>query len=109
MLQVMAALWARLTLPRTVLWETQWGQLDGRRWLRRACSRRSAGGRASLLTPLPCNKNSASSRGLRALSSRPSGGLEVPVQDSYLVDSASSHMLVSKIKPCMSKYKQFIP
>jgi hypothetical protein len=31
------------------------------------------------------------------------------VQDSYLVDSASSHMLVSKIKPCMSKYKQSIP
>jgi hypothetical protein len=30
-------------------------------------------------------------------------------QDSYLVDSASSHMLVSKIKPCMSKYKQYIP
>ena len=28
------------------------------------------------------------------------------VNDSYLVDSASSHMLVSKIKPCMSKYKQ---
>ena len=27
-------------------------------------------------------------------------------QDSYLVDPASSHMLVSKIKPCMSKYKQ---
>ena len=27
-------------------------------------------------------------------------------EDSYLVDSASSHMLVSKIKPCMSKYKQ---
>ena len=25
---------------------------------------------------------------------------------SYLVDSASSHMLVSKIKPCMSKYRQ---
>ena len=25
---------------------------------------------------------------------------------SYLVDSASSHMLVSKIKPCMSKCKQ---
>ena len=24
----------------------------------------------------------------------------------YLVDSASSHMLVSKIKPCKSKYKQ---
>ena len=28
------------------------------------------------------------------------------VQSSYLVDPASSHMLVSKIKPCMSKYKQ---
>jgi hypothetical protein len=27
---------------------------------------------------------------------------------SYLVDSASSHMLVSKIKPCMSKYKHII-
>jgi hypothetical protein len=30
----------------------------------------------------------------------------LPGEDSYLVDSASSHMLVSKIKPCMSKYKQ---
>jgi hypothetical protein len=27
---------------------------------------------------------------------------------SYLVDPASSHMLVSKIKPCMSKYKPLI-
>jgi hypothetical protein len=27
--------------------------------------------------------------------------------DSYLVDPASSHMLVSKIKPCMSKYKRY--
>ena len=27
-------------------------------------------------------------------------------ESSYLVDPASSHMLVSKIKPCMSKYKQ---
>ena len=26
------------------------------------------------------------------------------VDDSYLVDPASSHMLVSKIKPCMSKF-----
>ena len=26
---------------------------------------------------------------------------------SYLVDPASSHMLVSKIKPCMSKFKRF--
>ena len=40
----------------------------------------------------------------------PSGGslacFGARAQDSYLVDSASSHMLVSKIKPCMSKYKQ---
>ena len=28
-----------------------------------------------------------------------------PPKFSYLVDPASSHMLVSKIKPCMSKYK----
>jgi hypothetical protein len=28
------------------------------------------------------------------------------VFDSNLVDSASSHTLVSKIKPCMSKYKR---
>jgi hypothetical protein len=27
--------------------------------------------------------------------------------ESNLVDSASSHTLVSKIKPCMSKYKSF--
>ena len=28
------------------------------------------------------------------------------MESSYLVDPASSHMLVSKIKPCKSKYKQ---
>ena len=27
-------------------------------------------------------------------------------KESNLVDSASSHTLVSKVKPCMSKYKQ---
>ena len=27
------------------------------------------------------------------------------IRARYLVDPASSHMLVSKIKPCMSKYK----
>ena len=31
--------------------------------------------------------------------------LGLQTHDSYLVDPASSHMLVSKIKPCMSKYK----
>ena len=34
------------------------------------------------------------------------GGWPPSLQGSYLVDPASSHMLVSKIKPCMSKYKQ---
>eukprot|EP00399_MALV-I-05_sp_L67-4_P000212 gene212-biopygen75 len=29
----------------------------------------------------------------------------LPDQQRNLVDPASSHMLVSKIKPCMSKYK----
>lgn len=33
------------------------------------------------------------------------GGVASDVKGSYLVDPASSHMLVSKIKPCMSKYK----
>ena len=40
------------------------------------------------------------------------GGLVNSMRDfsdgSYLVDPASSHMLVSKIKPCMSKYKLLI-
>jgi hypothetical protein len=31
-------------------------------------------------------------------------GLDV-VKECYLVDPASSHMLVSKIKPCMCKYE----
>ena len=33
------------------------------------------------------------------------GAFQTFWKDSYLVDPASSHMLVSKIKPCMSKYK----
>jgi hypothetical protein len=36
----------------------------------------------------------------------PSGRPRLASDCSYLVDPASSHMLVSKIKPCMSKYKQ---
>ena len=45
----------------------------------------------------PCNKT---------LASGPMGD-SLPIdRDSYLVDPASSHMLVSKIKPCMSKYKR---
>ena len=30
------------------------------------------------------------------------------VTRTHLVDPASSHMLVSKIKPCMSKYKRLV-
>jgi hypothetical protein len=37
---------------------------------------------------------------------RPVSALRRTWTNSYLVDPASSHMLVSKIKPCMSKYKQ---
>ena len=47
----------------------------------------------------PCLVNSLLSGGLP-------GHFGARAEDSYLVDSASSHMLVSKIKPCMSKYKQ---
>ncbi len=36
------------------------------------------------------------------------GGMSMLCTGGYLVDSASSHMLVSKIKPCMSKYKHSI-
>ena len=32
--------------------------------------------------------------------------LVICLKDINLVDPASSHTLVSKIKPCMSKYKQ---
>ena len=41
------------------------------------------------------------------LRAAPAGSRGLSGQDSYLVDSASSHMLVSKIKPCMCKYKLF--
>ena len=36
---------------------------------------------------------------------RPRGNVAANVIEGYLVDPASSHMLVSKIKPCMSKHK----
>ena len=39
-------------------------------------------------------------KGLRGFSLESPGSLK----DSYLVDPASSHMLVSKIKPCMYKH-----
>jgi hypothetical protein len=63
---------------------------------RRAASVRR-GGRPSVLEIAPA----AEIRRWWAGGRKPEGP-----DDSYLVDSASSHMLVSKIKPCMSKYKQ---
>lgn len=44
--------------------------------------------------------------GLRLVTNAPGLFDSVLTSHSYLVDPASSHMLVSKIKPCMSKYKQ---
>jgi hypothetical protein len=52
------------------------------------------------LQPSEGTREGAVSVALRRLSS------EGVSDSSYLVDPASSHMLVSKIKPCMSKYKQ---
>ena len=66
------------------------------------------------LTPTSCVPNSAPpprGGGLPPLWHVPAlwvAGGPGEVQVRYLVDSASSHMLVSKIKPCMSKYKQSI-
>ncbi len=54
-----------------------------------------------VFTPLPLTKLHVRVRPGRDPSTPVAGH-----EDSYLVDSASSHMLVSKIKPCMSKYKQ---
>jgi hypothetical protein len=64
-------------------------------------------------TPLPCF-TAGSKRadcGLRCWSCFVHSRLRMlrdAIKDSYLVDPASSHMLVSKIKPCMSKYKLLI-
>jgi hypothetical protein len=59
--------------------------------------------------PVPLSSRSVRScprRRWREISSLLRGWMARRALGSYLVDSASSHMLVSKIKPCMSKYKQ---
>ena len=66
-----------------------------------------------LLTGSPCATRKiapcSSELGVLALLTRVRGKFFFPwllfVSARYLVDPASSHMLVSKIKPCMSKYK----
>ena len=85
-------------LWRTVSWEAQWGQLNSSQTLQRFRLWRCFGLGIGFGSPRPLN-DSGPLAGFF-------GGLPPPKQDSYLVDSASSHMLVSKIKPCMSKYKQ---
>jgi hypothetical protein len=50
------------------------------------------------------NSTAPAADGVLSAGSHPRGG----AYGSYLVDPASSHMLVSKIKPCMSKYKLLI-
>lgn len=73
-----------------------------------ASSKKSLGAFGSLLVPFavpipPCDFDFSPSVthvvvvGLITVVSRP----------CYLVDPASSHMLVSKIKPCMCKYELF--
>ena len=63
--------------------------------------------------PLSCNGSPTHKRDdellitkVRACHTQVDDGHESGSESSYLVDPASSHMLVSKIKPCMSKYKQ---
>ena len=93
----------KVTSARTALWGTQWGQLDG-----------AAGFSLSLRTGLAQDAGRFDAPTYQLLGLRAHRvtscltALGSRRQDSYLVDSASSHMLVSKIKPCMSKYKQSI-
>ena len=87
---------------------TSFGELSGGKWMvlgrssSSACwvswTGRSSSRRRSFLVANPVP--------LGAFQAAPSHREPARIQDSYLVDSASSHMLVSKIKPCMSKYKQ---
>ena len=90
---------------------TWWGQMG---WARGglatafAASARSAqpasacGGPHLCLTLLLSGAKAAAG----GCSARDRGRAAASTWGRYLVDSASSHMLVSKIKPCMSKYKQ---
>jgi hypothetical protein len=104
MLYPVKALAAGTVVSRTILWGTQWGQLDGLRepvvaFAPGTCRLRHASASSYLVN---CSALSL------IWGSRRWSLTAIRRQDSYLVDSASSHMLVSKIKPCMSKYKQSI-
>jgi hypothetical protein len=100
-----------ITCVRTGSEGLQWGQLDGRMSSSRYAGGAAAAGRSFapsgfiLRTFCPFGGFGPDGRHLRF-----GGGCHrrCPAGTRYLVDSASSHMLVSKIKPCMSKYKQSI-
>src|SRR3954453_3972534 len=85
--------------------------LSGGNWIMASVPPVRRGGRCGWTsrTFLPCTTHRPFG-GPGAWDRSPRGGLapQVPGHVRYLVDSASSHMLVSKIKPCMSKYKQLV-
>ena len=96
---------APASLRWTEAWGTQWGQTDGLGL--RTLSQAFEG--VPPMVGLPSGAPSTNCPGPWAALSLGDPALQLvnPWRtDSYLVDSASSHMLVSKIKPCMSKYKQ---
>ena len=90
-----------------------WGQMDGRSAAPR-CAGGARRGRAAAAAPSGLRYVLGPLRGALETGDAPRPLLEAGGRgpglpgSSYLVDSASSHMLVSKIKPCMSKYKHFI-
>jgi hypothetical protein len=105
-----AAAVLRWKVPR----ESRWGQREGRRraaqialaWaervlLRHVTSARKLGHTPPIVSVYPPEHTLPFGAWRRCLGATPPGP-----RGRYLVDSASSHMLVSKIKPCMSKYKQ---
>jgi hypothetical protein len=97
-------------LWRTTPWGTQWGQMDDRVDGLSLTGVGAVTGRMDHFGARPClvltNFYPLLGVESRRLAVSSVSRLPTPgVQDSYLVDSASSHMLVSKIKPCMSKYK----
>ena len=78
-------------------------------WLPPACAVGAAPGAPSVSSSEGSRGANAGNKTSLPLSPAPAGarGSAQPLgrHDSYLVDSASSHMLVSKIKPCKSKFK----
>ena len=92
-----------LVLRRTSSWGIQSRQMDGGRG---TPLRFGSGGRAADRVLRHPDHLTNSDPRLTWAGGSGASGQRAPFEDSYLVDSASSHMLVSKIKPCMSKYKQ---